>query len=772
MLNFVSFLAGVVLFHLFRFFPATALLLGLSAAVFSLAKKRYFLLPLLLFGAAYALLRFSPSTLSPDLWNRELRLTGHVISGRQRAVENPVEVFHVETAIDEETGEEIEELHEKEVSVFSDVDAASEEEYEVLLRSGRDRTRMNPGAPAGGRLYGTALSVRDLGKATFSVGRFFDGERGILNDYFLGRFGKDEAALVASVTTGETSSVAPGVRDDFKATGLTHLLSISGSHFGLFSVVMFGAFVFLIKRLPYAALMRLTVYLTPRQAAALLCLPFMVFYLGLSGAAPPAVRSFVMISLFLAGLLLGRKGAWLNSLLVAAFLLALWDPGVLFSLSFQLSFIAVLFIGFAAEKKEDEEEGRRLLRYVRKSVLFTLAASLGTAPLVAYHFHYYSVISPIANLVASPLIGSLLVLLSVMSSFTFLLTGWYAFASLVSWASGLSLAIVRIMAKVPFSEVRLPSFPPVLCLFFYAGFIPYLVFGKKRPWLFLPFVPLAVYAGIHIMEKRDLSVTFLDVGQGDSSVVELPDGKVVVVDTGRTGKETEAFLAYEGVRTIDAVAVTHAHPDHSGGLQHLLERFGVKEIWDNGRIVYPRELPAGSRLRALSRGDTIEAGGCTIAALHPYPEFYTSGGSEYSEENDSSLVLKVSGKKKSFLLGGDVEEEAEENISQLGKWCSADVLKIPHHGSNTSAHEDFLWAVSPEAAVISVGRENSFGHPAPEVLERLSAMQVFRTDRDGAVKITETKDGLAMKTCRDFTFEDANGPAAEWRNIKRLFSRW
>jgi competence protein ComEC len=772
MLSFVFFLSGICLLHLFRFFPITSLLLGLSATVFALAKRRYIFLLALLLGVAYALLRYSPAAVPSAAWNKELRLTGSFISGAGIPSENPMEVFRVKTASDEETGEEIEELSSKEVGFFSEVDADPGEEYEVLFKSGKEATRLNPGAPAGGRLYGAIESVEDLGRAAFSLRRFFGRKRSLLNDYILRRFGPDEAALVAAVTTGKTPYAAAGLKNDFNATGLTHLLSISGTHFGLFSVVMFSTFVFLIKRLPYRLLVRLTVYLTPRQSAALLCLPFMAFYLGLSGAAPPAVRSFVMIALFLAGLLLGRKGAWLSSLLFAAFLLALWDPDVLFGLSFQLSFVAVLCIGFAAERKKDVAEEKRLPRYVKKSVLFTLVASLGTAPLVVYHFHYLSVISPIANLIASPLIGSVLVLLSLISSFTFFTGGGFAFASLVSWVAGLSVALVKALAKVPFAEVKLSAFPPVLCLLFYAGFVPYLTFGKKKRLLFLPFLPLAVYAAVHLLEKRELSVTFLDVGQGDSAVVEFPDGKVVVVDTGRTGKETEAFLRYEGVRTIDAVAVTHVHPDHSGGLRHLLETFRVKEIWDNGRIIYPQEMAAGPRRRALSRGDVIEGGSGTITVLHPYPEFSTREDGEYGGENDSSLVLKVTGRERSVLFAGDVQEEAEVDLSHLGRWCRADVLKVPHHGSRTSANEAFLAAAAPQVAVISVGRKNPFGHPNPEVTGRLSGIKVFRTDHDGAVGITETEGGIDIKTYRDFALQAADGPKTEWQNIKKLFSKW
>ena len=179
-----------------------------------------------------------------------------------------------------------------------------------------------------------------------------------------------------------------------------------------------------------------------------------------------------------------------------------------------------------------------------------------------------------------------------------------------------------------------------------------------------------------------------------------------------------------------------------------------------------------ARRRPLERGDVIEAGGCEITALHPYREFYTRDGNEYEEENNSSLVLSVKGRNKKFLFAGDTGEEAEQDIAHLEKWLHADVIKIPHHGSKTSSCIELLSKVSPSFAVISADRDNPFGHPSPDVIERLSGVNVLRTDRDGAVKITETDSGLEIKTYRDSVLEKADGPAAEWRNIRRFFSRW
>jgi competence protein ComEC len=483
-----------------------------------------------------------------------------------------------------------------------------------------------------------------------------------------------------------------------------------------------------------------------------------------------------MISLFLVGLLIGRKGFWLNSLLFAAFVLAMWNPAVILNLSFQLSFIAVLFIGFSVEGRDEEfntpGEGNRPLRFAKSSLMLTLAATMGTFPLVAYHFHYFSVISPLANLVAGPLIGFVLVPLSMISSFSYLLNGHFIFAPLVSLSADLSVALVRLMSKAPYAAVKFPAFPPVLCILFYILCIPYLLFGKTKKLLVIPFMPFLLYALFHVFEKKELSVTFLDVGQGDSEVIELPDGKTVVIDTGRTGRETAAYLQCMGTGDIDALVLTHSDSDHAGGMEEIVKRFYVKEIWDNGLMLYPEGVSLPERRRALERGDILEAGNYRITVLHPYKGFYTIGGNEDREENNSSVVLKMSGKKISFLMTGDIEDEAETDVAHLKKWLSSDVIKMPHHGSRTSANEEFLSEVSPAIAVISAGRDNSYGHPSPEVLEKLAGKKIVRTDRDGAVKMTETREGLEIKTYREFALKNADNVATELHNLTRLFTVW
>lgn len=766
---FLSFLAGVVSFYSFQYFPFSAVSVSLGYGAYLTARKNFLPAIMLCAGVLYAFLRYAPAA---DIVLQDSRL--HV---RGVVTSSPAETgtggfrqnLVIRSAVDPATGAHVESLAGREVVLFSDRELELAREYTVSAEFLTGKERYNPGQQPGKDIYAKLLEVTHAGGESSSFASVIEGYRHRISSHIAENFKDDSAALVASVTTGQRSLMSDEVRDAFNTTGLAHILSISGTHFGLFSVFLFGIFNLLVNALPHRILQRITVYLAPSQAAAAVCLPVMLAYLCLSGASIPAIRAFIMISLFLTGLIIGRKGFWLNSLLFAAFLLVVWDPEVLFSLSFQLSFLAVLCIGFSLEEKEKSEEREKTyLHRVKKGLLISLYASLGTAPLVAYWFHYFSVISPLSNLLVAPIIGFVLIPASVAGAFLFLMTGHFVFTPVASAVADISIASVKLLSGVPFASITVPHFPPAVLLLFYAVLLLCLVSVRKKYLLVIPFIPLAGYLILSGLAKNELRVAFLDVGQGDSSVVELPDGKTMVIDTGRTGWETSYYLHYRGKRTIDYLVLTHVHPDHIGGLDRVVRKFSVKEIWDNGRMVLPETMQHIVH-RPLGRGDTIEGQGYRISVLHPYDGFYTIGSRVDVGENNDSLVLRLEGRKKSFLFTGDIEEEALQDIACLGKWAESTVVKIPHHGGRTSAYQAFVGMVSPEFAVISVGRENPFGHPHRETLDSLRTISVYRTDTDGFVQFEERERGLEIRTYEAFRVTGARSLREEMLNYRRLF---
>jgi len=779
---FISFLAGIILFYSSQYFPFTSILIFLLFLGSLIFKKRYLLIPVLILGVFYAFIRYAPEPDLSDIAGKEVKVLGAFSSDSiQTSSGKFLQEFHINSA-DKEL---LKNIVNRNIFIFSDDEFEAGERYELAIKMGRDNKKRNPGMAEGNQIYANLIEAREIKDGKKSVSAVFEAARARLNRQITENFNDDSAGLVTAITTGYRGNMSERLKDAFNSTGLVHILSISGSHFGIFSVLLFGIFRLIIKFLPYSILQRITLYATPSQIAAALSLPIMLAYLALSGWSIPAVRSFIMISLFLIGLLIGRKRFWLNSLFFAAFVIVLWSPDALFSLSFQLSFFAVLFIGFAVDYERDkesveEQKGKSASRFYRgglqvllSSILLSLSASLGTAPLVAYHFHYFSIISPLANLLITPLIGFVLLPLSLLSSFIFLLTGHFMFNSFISLVTDVTIYLVKFMAEIPFADIKIPGFPVVAAIIFYAGFGFYFFGNKKKLIPLITSFAMITYLLAHAFSRgNEMGITYLDVGQGDGAVIELPDKKVVVIDTGKSGREVSAFLKYLGRNKIDALVITHADSDHSGGADYIREKFKIKEMWDNGRIAYVKNPDEKTVHRILERGDVIEGKGYKIYALHPYKEFYAEKGDSDSGGNNSSLVLRIEGKNKSFLFTGDIEEEAEENIIHLGKWLKSEIIKAPHHGGRTSAYKPFYDVVSSEVAVISVGRNNSYGHPHQDALDLLEGLKVFRTDMDGAVKITEKDNGLAIKTYNDFRFSKTRNFKGELRNIKRLFEVW
>ncbi|HWR57379.1 MAG TPA: ComEC/Rec2 family competence protein, partial [Thermodesulfovibrionales bacterium] len=405
---FLLFLSGVVLFYVFLFFPVTSIaVLFLTAAFLAFAdratnnttllrllslrlvrnpsdsrsnevgfptggndvkcgrtytplcKKRCLLILALIIGFAYAFFRYSPPLDLSSLSNRELivncivdDLPQETSSGRY------VNKVHVGSAFDAGSGDFLGALSGREMNIISGEGLRQGWKYQLFAKSGRGGERVSPGVMESEVPFaylGEIWKAETVGGNSLST--WLRSRRESLHLHLWSIFDRDSAALLSSITIGETSGMSDELKTAFSKTGLAHLLSISGTHFGLFSMLVFGMFRLLILSIPYRFLQRVTVFLTPSQAAAIISLPFVFVYLFISGLSIPAVRSFIMINIFLLGLLIGRRGFWLNSLLLAAFLICLWDPSAVVNISFQLSFLAVLFIGFfVVEGKMEEVE--------------------------------------------------------------------------------------------------------------------------------------------------------------------------------------------------------------------------------------------------------------------------------------------------------------------------------------------------------------------------------------------------------------------------------
>lgn len=668
--------------------------------------------------------------------------------------------------------------------------------HHFIGRFSRDSYYLNPSSMSNLPIFYIS-SAEEVGELKSG---FFESMRQNLNIFMRQSFSDDSSAFLLSITTGERIFLSSELKNAFNVTGLAHILSISGSHFGLLFVILFGCFRTIFIYLPYKILSRLTIYITPSQIAGILTAPFLLFYLFISDMSIPTIRSFIMILFFLIGLLIGRKGFWLNTVAIAAFIIILIMPNSLTDISFQLSFIAVLCIGIASEMLRQDKQDKLddempataekkniisdfiavVLRYFRYSFAISFAATVGTAPLVAYYFYYFSLISVMTNLIITPFICFIILPFTLLSSLIFLFIDTFPFISLIDKITLFALGLIKDISLWNYVDIKIPAFPLFLIITFYAGIILFLFFKNQktnRNWislyslpLLISILPFIVYACLKAIEPKELTITYLDVGQGDASVIELTDNRLIVIDTGKSGYQVSEYLKYRGVRNIDVIVLSHMQSDHSGGIAYLLTNFKVGEIWGNG-FRANLEIFEQISYKRLKRGDVIQGEGYVINIFHPYDEFYTH--SPKGEENNYSLVLSIKGKKNIFLFSGDIEQEAQEDLSNLKKYIRSTVLKVPHHGSKSSAHEAFYNMVSPEIAIISAGKKNPHGHPHEDTLSILKNSRILRTDIDGAIGLREMPDGeLRVKTCREFLFRDSKDINDELHNLKRLFTVW
>ena len=568
------------------------------------------------------------------------------------------------------------------------------------------------------------------------------------------------AGLLLGVLLGEKQRIPEDVRAAFRSTGLAHALVVSGLHVG-----MVGGFFFFGFRL-------LRLADRPSSAATIAAL---VLYAFATGAQVPVVRAVLMGAVVLLGRVLRRQGDVYNTLGLAALaILVIW-PESPWSLSFQLSFgatwaivalhgpLASLFP--AAYQRADSRVGR----WIVSPLCASLAAQLGTGPLIAYSFQQLALGAVVANIVVVPLLA-VAVGLGLLAALTGWILPWVATAfnaanylvlvgliELVSWWASLPFASV----VVPRPGVLFVAVAAALCLL--GPLLPHRAWARKAA-IFAALVWLNVAVWTYALCARDLEVVFLDVGQGDAAFVRFPDGRTMVVDGGERSEYFDhgeqvllPFLRYMGVRRVDVVVASHPHNDHIGGLVALLEQMEVGHFLDSGQVYGSwtarrlRELIAerGVRYHRVAAGDSLAGlGGVSALVLHPTADFVDADGNAPLGPNNGSVAFSLQHGAVRVLFTGDLERETDPAILAWGSRLQAQLLKVAHHGSRTSSQPLFVEAVAPAVAVMSLGEGNKFKHPAPEVVARYAARgaRVLRTDHTGAVQVRIDGVGMAVQT--------------------------
>ncbi len=477
---FVSFIGGVALLKSAQYLPYLTAASSLVLFLVLFLKKKRLLIPVIIAGALFAHVRDKPLSAAPLQegfpGKFPASFSGYA-SPATRLSHTFSQIFHI-------TGFT---FPYDEIQLYAKKPLRGDKTYVIRAMVRPPVPRLNPGFPNSAlRPAADLLDASQTGPAPFA-----QRLRNKLDDYYMRNFPPEEAGLLMAITTGERIMIDERTRRDFSNCGLAHLISIAGLHFGMFSLAIFLLVTgFMRFILPLKALERLTLRIDPKQVAALICLPLLLGYLLLSGMRIPALRAFIMISFFLVGLLAGRRRAWPTTLWFAAFVLVLWRPDAILEASFELSFLSVLIIGHLAEgffdfrpAGESPARGRGILtaakRYIFRTAVMSLSLAAGLAPLIAYYFNRVQLISPVANLVAVPVAGFLLVPLAVLSGFVYLAAGVYPLPFLSGWLGLAGIRLARFFSSIPGSSVPVPALPAGLVLIFY-GFLAACMFRKKK----------------------------------------------------------------------------------------------------------------------------------------------------------------------------------------------------------------------------------------------------------------------------------------------------
>ena len=554
------------------------------------------------------------------------------------------------------------------------------------------------------------------------------------------RYEARDAAVLRALWLDDRAGLSPETERSLIDAGVFHVIAISGFH-----VAVVLAIGFLLLRL-----------IVTYRVALIVLGTFLLFYFFLLEGRPAITRSFLLFIAFSFALLRSEKIRWGNALGLCAFLQVAWNPLDLFDAGYHLTYLSTAIIVFVAVPLSRLVRlPRAIYQYLFDFAITSFCVQILLAPYQAWTFHRVPFAALLANWSAIPSSSVLIALGAVTLPIPVLEP---VLAPLIRFFLRVLMQGSYLSSGVWLFTALTPSLVGVIV--FYCSVAGFLIFRGKKVRAGFVVLLMFSFLSIWIPQNRPpggLQIHVLDVGQGDAILVRYPDGTEDLVDGGGFWN-TDAldvgesvlipYFSRMGVRRLQRVFLTHAHADHMNGLFAVLRYIPVRDVYVTRRPLastgYQRLLREWPRdIKTVADGVVFHQAGVTLRVLAP-----EDSRKQLEVANDDSLVLLVEYLGRRILLTGDIEKNAEERLLAREELRGVDIIKVPHHGSKTSSNEALLQTAKAKTAVISVGHNNWFGHPAPEVVARYrrNHSMIYRTDFNGTIVIQIDTSGIHITT--------------------------
>ncbi len=602
-----------------------------------------------------------------------------------------------------------------------------------------------------------------------------------LNDTLEG----DSLSIYRAILLGDRGLITPNTLEAFKGSGTTHILAISGIHMTILGTLLYSLFYWILSRFE-CLLLRYNI----RKGAACLCIPILTGYSLITGMNAPALRAVIMSCIVIIAIMTNRKKSPAPLVALAALILLFINPLQLYSVSFQLSFFAIISILFilpvlktlvyAKTEPHTKISGlKKLLYWLLAGLLVSITATIGTAPLILSHFNRISTIGPISNLIIEPLLclWSLpLGFISIPFSFFFPDISSF-FLQIGSLGIELASGAATYFSSLHFSSLWLPTPPLWLIILFYVSFLLIgTIKGRKSVYsipslalLSISFVLMLGQDTIFSKRPESFQISYIDVGQGSASLLEDSAGHRVLIDGGGSSQSTHTvgeriiapFLWHKGIRKIDAIIITHPDADHYNGLEYILRHFSPKLIWTRDTKGHDKNYENFIKLSkkynvpvVIPKADQLlDFSTMQLNCVENLLNVFSPGLSGISASSKNrGLVIKTVDENISALFPGDIDKAAELHLVEGGYDLETDFLLSPHHGSKTSNSREFLAAVAPRHLIVSAAQyaQGRFPHSGLAKECALLGIDLLSTTMHGTITVKSGENGYKILKTNQF----------------------